>query len=80
MVRALVSYRGDPGSIPSEGTGNVSAMLYFVTAIMSSDNVQFLHLITEKHLEMLGFRLIFVHQIHIVSISFKIKKLLKFHV
>ena len=37
MVRALVSYRGDPGLIPSKGTGNFSAMLYFVTAIMSSD-------------------------------------------
>ena len=35
VVRALVFYRGDPGSIPSDGTGNFSAMLYFVTAIMS---------------------------------------------
>ena len=35
VVRALVFYRGDPGSIPSVGTGNFSAMLYFVTAIMS---------------------------------------------
>ena len=35
VVRALVLYRGDPGSIPSEHTGNFSAMLYFVTAIMS---------------------------------------------
>ena len=34
VVRALVLYRCDPGSIPSEGTGNFSAMLYFVTAIM----------------------------------------------
>ena len=35
VVRVLVLYRGDPGSILSEGTGNFSAMLYFVTAIMS---------------------------------------------
>ena len=35
VVRALVSYRGDPGLIPSEGTGNFSAMLYFVTTFMS---------------------------------------------
>ena len=35
VVRALVLYRGDPGSNPSEGTGNFSAMLYIVTAIMS---------------------------------------------
>ena len=36
VVRALVSYQGDPGSIASEGTENFPAMLYFVTAIMSS--------------------------------------------
>ena len=35
VVRALVFYRGDPGSIPSDGTGKFSAMLYFVMAIMS---------------------------------------------
>ena len=35
VVRALVFYQGDSSSIPSEGTGNFSAMLYFVTAIMS---------------------------------------------
>ena len=35
VVRALVLYRGDPGSIPSKGTRNLSAMFYFVTAIMS---------------------------------------------
>ena len=38
MVRALVLYRGDPGSIPSEGMGNFSAMLYFVMAIMSLES------------------------------------------
>ena len=37
VVRALVSYRGDPGSIPSKGTGNFSATLHFVTAVMSLD-------------------------------------------
>ena len=37
-----------------------------------SHHVQFLHLITDKRPKMLGFRLIFVHQIHIVSFSFKI--------
>ena len=37
VVRALVLYRGDPGLIPSEDTGNFSAMLYFVMAIMSYD-------------------------------------------
>ena len=35
VARALVSYRSDPGLIPSEGTENFSAMLYFVTAIMA---------------------------------------------
>ena len=35
VVRALVSYWGDPGSIPSKGIRNFSAMLYSVTAIMS---------------------------------------------
>ena len=35
VVRALVLYWGDPGSIPSEGTRIFSAMLYFVTVIMS---------------------------------------------
>ena len=35
VVRALVLYRGDPGTIPSKGAGNFSAILYFVTAIMS---------------------------------------------
>ena len=35
VVRALVLYRGDPGSIPSKDTRNFSAMFYFVTAIMS---------------------------------------------
>ena len=34
VVKAMVLYRGDPGSIPSKGTGNFLAMLYFVTAIM----------------------------------------------
>ena len=33
----LVSYRGDPGLITSKGMGNLSAMLYFVTSIMSED-------------------------------------------
>ena len=33
VVRALVFNRGDPAWIPSEGTGNFSAMLYFATAI-----------------------------------------------
>ena len=37
-----------------------------------SHHVQFLHLITDKRHKMLGFRLIYVHQIHIVSFSFKI--------
>ena len=37
-----------------------------------SHHVQFLHLITDKRPKMLGFRFIFVHQIHIVSFSFKI--------
>ena len=27
-------YRSDPGSIPSKGTGNILAMLYFVMAIV----------------------------------------------
>ena len=35
VVRALVSYRGDPGSIPSKGMRNFSAMPYIVTTIMS---------------------------------------------
>ena len=35
VVRALVLYRGNPRSIPSEGTGYFTAMLYFVRAIMS---------------------------------------------
>ena len=35
VVRALVFYQGDPGLIPSKGTGNFPAILYFVTAIMS---------------------------------------------
>ena len=35
-------------------------------------HVQFLHIITDKRQKMLGFRLIYVHQIHIVSFSFKI--------
>ena len=33
--RALVLYRGDPESIPREAMRNLSAVLYFVTAIMS---------------------------------------------
>ena len=37
-----------------------------------SHHVQVLHLITDKRPKMLVFRLIFVHQIHIVSFSFKI--------
>ena len=37
-----------------------------------SHHVQFLHFITHKRPKMLGFRLVFVHQILIVSFSFKI--------
>ena len=35
MVRALVLYWGGPGSIPSQGVGIFSAMLYIVMALMS---------------------------------------------
>ena len=38
VVRALISYRGNPSSIPSKGMGNFSAMLYFVTTIMLEDS------------------------------------------
>ena len=34
VVRTLVMYRGDPGLIPSEGTGIFSVLLYYVTANM----------------------------------------------
>ena len=34
VFRALVLHQGDRGSIPSEGMGNFSAMVYFVRAIM----------------------------------------------
>ena len=37
-----------------------------------SHHVQCIHLIKDKRPKMLGFRKIFVHQIHIVSFSFKI--------
>ena len=37
-----------------------------------SHHVQFLNLITDKRPKMLGFRLIFVHQIHIVFFSLTI--------
>ena len=37
----------------------------------SSHHVQFFHLISDKCPEMLGFGLIFVHQIHNVSLSFR---------
>ena len=40
-------------------------------------HVQFLHLITDKRLKMLGFWLSCVHQIHIVSFSFEIIRKLK---
>ena len=36
-----------------------------------SHHVQFIHLITDKLHKMLGFQLIFVHQIHSVSFNFK---------
>ena len=53
-----------------------TTMAIWVSSLISvlrllSHHVQFLHLLSDKRLKMLRFQSIFVHQIHIVSLSFK---------